>query len=41
MHESFLKTLAIIPKGVILFENTSQNKIQFLNNDAMDILKES
>lgn len=38
MHDSFLRTLSIIPQGVIVFNNTPQSEIKFVNPEASQII---
>jgi hypothetical protein len=41
MHESFLKTLSIIPSGVILVNNDLNQEITFSNREAKQLLQKS
>jgi hypothetical protein len=38
MHESFLRTLSIIPSGVIVYNNTKGDEITFANPEAFDLM---
>ncbi len=41
MNESFIKTLSIIPSGVILYNNTLNKEITFTNKEAKLLLQKS
>ena len=38
MHESFLRTLSIIPSGVMVYNNSKGDEITFANPDAFELM---